>query len=87
MAENFAERWINQSIQYTSDCAELKKSPFNLAYEPEPPPEQDVIPSARWFAHVYTIDAASRIEETKAQITCVFGEILKIDSTKKVNIK
>ena len=51
------------------------------------PPELRQLPTYAWLLRVYGLDTLSRLEETKAQITSVYGEILKMDSTKKVRCK
>ncbi|KAH3848165.1 hypothetical protein DPMN_090522 [Dreissena polymorpha] len=45
------------------------------------------VPKHRWLMQVYSQDVLLRLREMKASITSVFGEILKIDSTKKVTKK
>ena len=50
-------------------------------------PPLPAIPKPDWFLAVYLRDVISRIQETKAKITSTFGEILKMDSTKKGIIK
>jgi hypothetical protein len=42
------------------------------------------LPKAQWFITAYARDVWSRFDICKAEITSVFGESLKIDSTKKV---
>ncbi|XP_053732093.1 uncharacterized protein LOC128765392 isoform X2 [Synchiropus splendidus] len=47
-------------------------------------PEMHRVPGVSWLIGVYVRDAISRLPETKARITSVFGTILQMDSTKKV---
>ena len=42
------------------------------------------IPSYAWLLKIYVIDVLQRIDETKAAITSTFGQVLKVDSIKKV---
>ena len=49
-------------------------------------PDMDVTATANWFLYMYTLDVESRIEIIEGIITNTFGEILKMDSTKKVRI-
>ncbi|KAM8867921.1 uncharacterized protein ACB058_005816 [Synchiropus picturatus] len=44
------------------------------------------VPGVSWLLGVYVRDAMTRLPETKAKITSVFGSILKMDSTKKVRV-
>jgi prophage antirepressor-like protein len=52
---------------------------------PPPKPSPDV-PQYGWLLVVYCHDILSRLEDVKARVTSVFGSILKMDSTKKVNV-
>ena len=42
------------------------------------------VPSPKWFISTYLADIRARENELLASITSTFGEILKIDSTRKV---
>ncbi|XP_051778746.1 uncharacterized protein LOC127526673 [Erpetoichthys calabaricus] len=42
------------------------------------------VPGTKWLLSIYARVVASRLDETKARITSIFGSILKMDSTKKV---
>ncbi|KAM8867922.1 uncharacterized protein ACB058_005817 [Synchiropus picturatus] len=53
----------------------------------QPFPEMHPVPGVSWLIGVYIREAISRLPETKARITSVFGTILKMVSTKKVNKK
>ena len=46
--------------------------------------EFKVVPSPKWFLTCYSRDVWTRLESLKASITSVFGQILKIDGTKKM---
>lgn len=50
------------------------------------PPELPTLPNPRWLMSVYLADSMQRRKDTLATITTVTGTILKMDSTKKVNI-
>ncbi|XP_051787510.1 uncharacterized protein LOC114657616 isoform X3 [Erpetoichthys calabaricus] len=50
-------------------------------------PRMTPVPGTKWLLSIYAREVASRLEETKAQITSIFGSILKMDSTKKVTKK
>ena len=52
----------------------------------EPPAIMD-IPIHRWFMKSYQIDVLSRLDYELAELTSITGEILKIDSTKKITNK
>ena len=42
------------------------------------------MPGLTWFGRVYVLEAMTRLDETKARVMSIFGDILKMDSTKKV---
>jgi hypothetical protein len=42
------------------------------------------VPTAQWLLFVYVRDVLQRLDEYKAKVTSTFGQILKVDSTKKV---
>ena len=44
------------------------------------------MPLAQWFETVHTNDVVSHLDELNGVITSTFGKILKLDSTKKVNV-
>ncbi|GFO37242.1 hypothetical protein PoB_006374700 [Plakobranchus ocellatus] len=44
-------------------------------------------PSPKWLLSVYVTDVFSRLEELKSAVTWTLGNILKIDSTKRVTKK
>ena len=58
------------------------KLPYTF-HEPSPPPKFDGIQSKEWFTACYMKDVALRMPFIQSQLTSVFGEVLKIDSTKK----
>ncbi|XP_076856704.1 uncharacterized protein LOC143510799 [Brachyhypopomus gauderio] len=45
------------------------------------------VPTPKWLLTVYAQDVLSRLEETKARVTSIYGAVLKMDSTKKVTKK
>ena len=42
------------------------------------------VPTYKWFIYAYVKDVCSRSDCLKASLTSVFGDIIKIDSTKKI---
>ncbi|KAL1277025.1 hypothetical protein QQF64_023698 [Cirrhinus molitorella] len=60
------------------------RPPPSLSMEP---PEPIDIPTSRWLLSVYGRDILSRIDHIKASITSIFGNILKMDSTKQITKK
>ncbi|KAF1376137.1 hypothetical protein PFLUV_G00227580 [Perca fluviatilis] len=45
------------------------------------------VPTALWLINVYVREALSRLDETRARVTSIFGDLLKMDSTKKITKK
>ncbi len=90
--ELHSESYLKNILHYLSDC-ELYAKKFaagiqnSFAMEMDPftdPPQYTGMHSSRWLATVYSNDILQRLDEVKAQITSVYGSILKMDSTKKV---
>lgn len=76
-----SETWLKKCSVYIHTVA-----PFG---SPESPPEMPPAylppPEAGWFSQVYIKDVLQRTDEIKAQLTSVYGTVLKMSSTKKVH--
>lgn len=75
---------MRRSIHYLSVM-----EPFTLrgvVRQGTPPPKPPPVPQYAWLLLVYCHDILSRLEDVKARVTSVFGTVLKMDSTKKVNV-
>ncbi|XP_076851096.1 uncharacterized protein LOC143501317 [Brachyhypopomus gauderio] len=81
------QQWLTQSSEYLSV---LKKflvpgtDPSTITHQLPP---MVPVPTPKWLLTVYAQDVLSRLEETKARVTSIYGAILKMDSTKKVTKK
>jgi hypothetical protein len=79
---------MNRALQFLQarEPFEIQSSKglFKIPSAAQTIPPLPVIPKPDWFLAVYIQDVMTRMEETKAKITSTFGEILKMDSTKKV---
>ncbi|XP_067289364.1 uncharacterized protein [Pseudorasbora parva] len=84
--ENHSEEWLKRVCRYLGVCSEFAAKPSLLPVKFHDPPKPVDIPSHRWMLAVYGRDILSRLDHIKASITSTFGNILKMDSTKKVNI-
>ena len=92
--ELHSEQWMRQTIHYLSDCKRHKEKALQgicgalgtLPSVYEEPPQLPNMLGARWFVTCYGNETLARLEEVKAQITSVYGKILKMDSTKKVHL-
>ena len=90
--ELHSEQWIRQVILYLSDCKHHKEKTSKgiagamgqLPTQYEAPPQLLNMLGARWFVKCYGNETLARLNEVKAQVTSVYGKILKLDSTKKV---
>ena len=88
--ELHSETWLKQVLLYLTDCEQHKKKHVSgvMRHLPppvyQPPPNFTPIPTYQWVLGVYSQDVLSRLDEVKAQITSVYGQILKMDSTKKI---
>ena len=88
LSEMHYKRWMQCSGLYLTDLAAFKKalsSSLALNVQACTPPGLTKTPSIYWLMSVHRKDVTQRLGEIKASITSVYGEILKIDSTKKVS--
>ena len=53
----------------------------------DPLPQFLQLPDHRWLMKIYQLDVLSRQLYIKSAITSTFGEVLKMDSTKKITKK
>ncbi|KAH3830955.1 hypothetical protein DPMN_104212 [Dreissena polymorpha] len=90
IAENHGETYLDKCRQYADSYLAFKQAAARgLVTIPafvEPPAPQN-LPRHRWFMKVYQLDVISRLDFELAELTSTFGEILKIDSTKKITNK
>ena len=71
---------------YTTECVDfLFQRPGLLPMVFPEPPEPAVVPSCKWLLSVYSQDFLTRLQDIKARITSIYGNILKMDSTKRLN--
>ena len=81
------EAWMMKCIMYLHDCTHHKKG-LNLVKKKLPVYSKaepaKILPTSMWWLSVHTSDVWCRREVLKACITSIFGNILKIDSTKKI---
>ncbi|KAL0168586.1 hypothetical protein M9458_036808, partial [Cirrhinus mrigala] len=85
--ENHSEEWLKRVCRYLGACSDFVAQPSLLPVKFPDPPEPVAIPSHRWMLAVYGRDILSRLDHIKASITSTFGNILKMDSTKKITKK
>ncbi len=86
LRENHSEEWLKRVCRYLGACSDFAVQPSLHPVKFQDPPKPVAVPSHRWMLAVYGRDILSRIDQIKASITSTFGSILKMDSTKKVNI-
>ncbi|XP_057294927.1 uncharacterized protein LOC130623457 [Hydractinia symbiolongicarpus] len=83
LIEIHSEEWMKRHIAYLYDCQKHSNGPAGLMNSDN---DYDIaegfqlLPCARWFLAAYTRDVNRQL----ASITSTFGEVLKIDSTKKI---
>ena len=83
LVEQHSRDWMARAIGYMSVLRKLR-GPGVAAQGDVSLPAFVKVPGLTWFGRVYVLEAMTRLEETKARVTSIFGEILKMDSTKKV---
>lgn len=82
LLEQHTDRWMDRTMAYLSVLQKLRVPGVEARRRAEVPLMHPV-PTVKWILAVYVQEALSRLEESKARITSVFGDILKMDSTKK----
>ncbi|RXN05976.1 hypothetical protein ROHU_036803 [Labeo rohita] len=87
LKENHGQDWPNRLANYLGECADFVDRPSLFPVVCQEPPEPVDIPTSRWLLSVYGRDILCRIGHIKASITSIFGNILKMHSTKKITKK
>ena len=87
LQELHSEDWLRRQLRYLTDCEQHRRgrAALNLRipqYQPPSPFPQ--FPTAKWLLVVYVKDVWSRLPALLAQATSIYGQVLKIDGTKKV---
>ena len=88
--ELHSDDFLRRQLMYLGDCERHKRGRITLSQEiPEylPAPLFVPVPSAKWLLSVYVQDVYRRMNVIKASLSSVFGQILKIDGTKKICTK
>ncbi|KAK0132914.1 hypothetical protein N1851_031722 [Merluccius polli] len=88
LVEQHTREWMARSMLYLSVLRKLRAPGAAAAAAPLPAaaalPTMHPVPTALWLINVYVRDALTRLDETRARVTSVFGDLLKMDSTKKI---
>ena len=84
--EIHSEHWMKLGLDYMSSCKQFKAQ---VKFEKKdakfiPFPSFRALPTPAWLLSVYVRDVWSRLDSCKSQVTSMFGDILKIDSNKKM---
>ncbi|XP_030196810.1 uncharacterized protein LOC115531596 [Gadus morhua] len=83
LVEQHSRDWMQRSISYLSVLRKLR-GPGAARKDDVSLPTFVKVPGLTWFGRVYVLEAMTRLDETKARVTSIFGDILKMDSTKKI---
>ena len=85
--ELHSEEWSCWYLWYLSDCDRHRRGRQSLNLKPveysDALPLRS-LPTYKWFLACYVKDVWDRLPLLKASMTLVYGEVLKIDSTKKI---
>lgn len=87
LEEVHSEAWARNCIEYLEACIKHKNGLQLLqkgAIKYSAPPPYQPVPGAQWFETIHSNDVLRELDRLKGAITGTFGNILKIDSTKKV---
>ena len=71
--------WMARSMRFMAIYRMFKMPP-----PPPPIPEMDPVPTSQWILSAFATESFSRLGEMRAKVTSIFGSVLKMDSTKKV---
>ncbi|XP_056586283.1 uncharacterized protein LOC130407456 [Triplophysa dalaica] len=85
--ENHVEEYLHRKDLYTTLLMTLLKPGgivSALGHTVEAPPPQRELPSARLLRHAFLLADANNVQDYRNQILSPFGNVLKMDSTKKV---
>ena len=88
--ELHSEEWSRHCLWYMSNCDRHKRGRQSLNLNPveyDGAPPLRSLPTYKWFLACSVKDVWDRLPLLKASMTSIYGEILKIDSTKKVRLK
>ncbi|XP_019746145.1 uncharacterized protein LOC109528225, partial [Hippocampus comes] len=83
LTEIHGEEWLARSASYLSILNQLG---VPASGRDDVPPMRP-LPRVPWFVAAYVRDVLPRLEDNKGRLTSVFGNILKMDSTKKLTKK
>ncbi|XP_034469710.1 uncharacterized protein LOC117778320 [Hippoglossus hippoglossus] len=84
LVEQHTKDWLVRTLRYLSVHEQLHVPGVPPRLVTVPP--MQAVPNVPWLISVYAREALGRLEETKARVTSVFGDILKMDSTKKASL-
>ncbi|KAL2082089.1 hypothetical protein ACEWY4_021907 [Coilia grayii] len=85
LVEEHTREWVARSTSYLSVLHKLRAP--GAAPQVVTLPTMHQVPDTPSLMSVYVRDALMRLKETKARVTSIFGDILSIDSTRKVTKK
>ncbi|XP_051915356.1 uncharacterized protein LOC127596645 [Hippocampus zosterae] len=83
LTEIHSEEWMARCTSYLSILTQLG---VPVSGRDEIPPMRS-LPLVPWFLAAYVRDVLPRLEDNKGRLTSIFGNILKMDSTKKLTKK
>jgi len=83
LVEQHTAAWCKRVIAYYSIYGQFVM-PGVTVPPPLAIPEMELVPTSRWVLSAYIADSFSRLGEMRAKVTSVFGTIIKMGSTKKV---
>ncbi|XP_051250172.1 uncharacterized protein LOC127359894 isoform X3 [Dicentrarchus labrax] len=86
LVEQHTREWMARSMLYLSVLRKLRV-PGAAPLAASSLPTMHPVPTVLWLINVYVRDALTRLDETRARVTSIFGDLLKMDSTKKITKK
>ena len=82
--ELHSEDWLRRQLRYLTDCQNHHRGLTGLCINVLDYPQPSPFSKAQWLLAVYVTDVWTRLPALLAQLTSIYGRVLKIDSTKKI---
>ena len=86
LSEIHSEEWGRRVVQYLTACDLHRKGGrlAEISFTYAGPPSYRPLPLAQWFETAHSNEVLQHVDEMKGCITSTYGNVLKMDSTKKV---
>ncbi|CAL9685387.1 unnamed protein product [Knipowitschia caucasica] len=80
LKKQYEQEWVNKKLQFMNVAQSSSRAGVDAAVSEELPAMLP-FPNYDWLLQVYVQDTVSRMDEIKASITSLFGQVLTIDTS------